>query len=181
MFMHCVNLTVLDFVFSVTGSSASSMFYDCQSLTSCRIQGMSQALDASNMFATCSYLQIAPSMLNVKISNASGMFKYCQSLLETPNIGNCFNGCTNFSDAFNGCSSLRHINYVDTAAATNVSSMFKYCQNVESGANTLYQQMSTQATPPASYSNCFTDCGSNTPSGAADLAQIPASWGGSGS
>lgn len=55
---------------------------------------------------------------------------------------------------------------------------FGQCINVESGALALYQQMSTQATPPSITSHCFTNCSSQTVTGAQELAQIPTSWGG---
>jgi hypothetical protein len=40
----------------------------------------------------------------------------------------------------------------------------------------LYNQMSTQANPHTSTTRCFANCGSNTTSGAAELAQIPSGW-----
>jgi hypothetical protein len=58
--------------------------------------------------------------------------------------------------------------------------MFNDCLNVQSGALALYQQASTQTTPPSEYYNTFYNCGSNTTTGAAELAQIPSSWGGTG-
>jgi len=66
----------------------------------------------------------------------------------------------------------------DTSSATNVDSMCQNTRNVESGALALYQQMSSQATPPSSHSGCFTGCGVGTTTGAAERAQIPTSWGG---
>ena len=67
----------------------------------------------------------------------------------------------------------------DTSSATNVDSMCQNTRNVESGALALYQQMSSQATPPSSHQSCFTGCGAGTTTGAAERAQIPKSWGGS--
>jgi hypothetical protein len=58
--------------------------------------------------------------------------------------------------------------------------MFRDCLNVQSGALALYQQASTQTTPPSDHSYTFTNCGKNTQTGAAELAQIPSSWGGTG-
>jgi hypothetical protein len=55
--------------------------------------------------------------------------------------------------------------------------MFYDCVNVQSGALALYQQASSRVTPP-SHSYTFRFCGSNTETGAAELAQIPTSWGG---
>lgn len=75
---------------------------------------------------------------------------------------------------------LREIPLFDTSSATDMSEAFLHCINVESGALALYTQASSQANPPASHSRTFENCGSNTVTGAAELAQIPASWGGTG-
>ena len=53
---------------------------------------------------------------------------------------------------------------------------FYNCYSVQSGALALYQQASTQATPPTDHRNTFTDCGINTQTGSAELAQIPNDW-----
>jgi hypothetical protein len=59
--------------------------------------------------------------------------------------------------------------------------MFAWCYEVQSGALALYNQMSTQITPPAEHTQTFRSCGSHTTTGAAELAQIPSSWGGTAS
>jgi hypothetical protein len=62
-----------------------------------------------------------------------------------------------------------------------MDSTFRNCTSVQSGALALYQQASTQATPPPSHSGCFSGCGLNAPSDApihAEMRQIPMSWGG---
>ena len=64
----------------------------------------------------------------------------------------------------------------DTTALTNVTNMFYACYDVEGGALALYQQMSTQTNVPANHSGCFRSCGSDTQTGAAELAQIPSGW-----
>ena len=61
--------------------------------------------------------------------------------------------------------------------ATNLDGMFGECTNVESGALALYQQASAFQNVP-SHVNTFYNCGSGTTNGAAELAQIPTSWGG---
>lgn len=76
--------------------------------------------------------------------------------------------------------SLKSVPLFDTSSATDVASMFSGQRNVEGGALALYTQMSTQANPPSSHSYCFNNCGADTASGAAELAQIPSSWGGTG-
>jgi hypothetical protein len=59
-----------------------------------------------------------------------------------------------------------------------MSGMFDSCYKVQSGALALYQQASTQATPPTDHTGTFTNCGRDTVTGAAELAQIPQDWGG---
>jgi hypothetical protein len=73
---------------------------------------------------------------------------------------------------------LTSIPLFNTSSAVTVESMFANSKKVQSGALALYTQMSTQATPPTTYYNCFYGCGIGTTSGAAELAQIPTSWGG---
>jgi len=53
---------------------------------------------------------------------------------------------------------------------------FDGCTSVESGALALYQQASTQSNPPQQHSYTFRNCGSNTTTGSAELAQIPNDW-----
>lgn len=76
------------------------------------------------------------------------------------------------------CSNLKKVPAVATDSAKNVTNMFLDCFNVKEGALVLYTQMSYQSTPPSSVSGCFTNCGRDTDEGSAELAQIPASWGG---
>lgn len=51
-------------------------------------------------------------------------------------------------------------------------------QIIAAGASSAIsaQQASTQANPPANHSYTFTNCGRDTPTGAAELAQIPSGW-----
>jgi hypothetical protein len=53
--------------------------------------------------------------------------------------------------------------------------MFLNCYMVQDGSLALYQQASTQATRPYHY-NTFYNCGRDTTTGSAELAQIPDSW-----
>ena len=73
---------------------------------------------------------------------------------------------------------IPNIPLFDTSSATNVSYMCLNTRKVESGSLALYQQMSSQVSPPSSYAYCFSNCGSQTTTGAAERAQIPTSWGG---
>ena len=137
------------------------------------------------------------------ITNMNSMFMYCSSLTTVPlfdtssatDMGAMFSGCTSLtsiplfdtSDVTNlngmagGCTSLTTVPLFDTSSATDMRNMFSGCTSVQSGALALYQQASGQTTPPEEHEGCFYNCGSNTVTGAAELAQIPSSWGGTAS
>lgn len=76
---------------------------------------------------------------------------------------------------FSNCTSLRKVPYIDSTF-TEVNGMFDGCVNVESGALAMYNHLSSQATPPTNHIGTFYNCGSNTVSGAAELALIPSDW-----
>lgn len=85
---------------------------------------------------------------------------------------------TDMEGMLRGAIRLTSVPLFDTSSVTNVDFMFAECAAVTSGALALYKQVSTQATPPIYHNKTFEDCGKNTVTGAAELAQIPASWGG---
>ena len=133
-------------------TSMTSMFRDCTSLTSVSLFDTSAATSTSYMFRGCTSLTSVPLFDTSAATSVEAMFSTCTSLTSVP--------------------------LFDTSAAANVNYMFYDCTKVEGGALALYQQASTQATPPTSHTGTFTNCGKNTETGAAELAQIPASWGG---
>lgn len=79
---------------------------------------------------------------------------------------------------FNGCTALTRVPLFDLSSTANTYNMFNGCTAVETGALALYQQVSSQSNPPSSHTGMFTNCGSGTTTGAAELAQIPTDWGG---
>jgi surface protein len=74
------------------------------------------------------------------------------------------------------CTKLTSIPLFNTSKVTNMFQTFQGCTNVQSGALALYQQMSTQTTPPTNHGGTFYNCGINTQTGSAELAQIPSDW-----
>lgn len=108
------------------------------------------------------------------VTDMSYMFAGCWaltsvSLFDTSNV-------TNMTYMFRSCTSLTSIPLFDTSKLTNMDSAFYVCRGVQSGALALYQQVSTQTNPPTSHRSTFYNCGSNTQTGAAELAQIPSDW-----
>ena len=74
------------------------------------------------------------------------------------------------------CESLISVPLFDTSNVTNMDIMFRNCTNVQTGALALYQQASTQTNPPSNHDETFRNCGTNTQTGSAELAQIPDDW-----
>lgn len=108
------------------------------------------------------------------VTNMSRTFIACYnltsvSLFDTSNV-------TSMAAMFSYCGSLTSVPLFNTNKVTSMVSMFSNCTNVQSGALALYQQASTQANPPSRHSGTFQNCGSNTQTGAAELAQIPDDW-----
>lgn len=111
----------------------------------------------------------------VGVLNMLSIFRNCASLTTVPLFDT--HTVTNMQGMFDSCYELTTIPLFNTSNCTNMSGMFGRCYKVQSGALALYQQASTQATVP-SHSQTFRDCGRDTTTGAAELAQIPSSWGG---
>ena len=128
----------------------NSLFFDCTSLTSVCMLDTAVCRDMSDMFC------------------------YCRSLTNIPLFDTSM--VTYMTQMFRECLSLTNIPLFDTSSVTNMNRMFQGCTNVQTGALALYQQASSQANPPTSHDNTFYDCGSETVTGAAELAQIPDDW-----
>ena len=120
---------------------------------------LSEAVRLDNMFYACDLVE-TPRVVAPKATSASGMFQ-----------------------AFDGPSAdypmtLEVINDMELPVVDDVSYMFYGQRRVKSGALALYRKLSTQAHVPANHESCFRYCGSMTPTGLAELQQIPTSWGG---
>lgn len=131
-----------------------SLFQGCRSLKKVCLFDTSNVTIFSNTFATCVGLKTVP-------------------LFDTSEV-------TNMNDVFNGCSVLQSIPLFDISGVTQVRRTFKNCRNVESGAKALYDNLVLRGISNANHNERFTNCGIDTPTGSAELAQIPSSWGGLG-
>lgn len=108
------------------------------------------------------------------VTRMVNMFNECHnltyvSLFDTSNI-------TSMSGMFYQCYNLTSIPLFDTSKVTSMNYTFYNCYAVQSGALALYQQASSQATPPSSHISTFSGCGQNSQTGRTELAQIPYDW-----
>ena len=113
------------------------------------------------------------------VINFRSMFSQCYYLYNIP-LYDTSSG-ENMSYMFSYCTALTHLPLINTSSCKYAYGMCQYCNKVESGALALYQQMSTQVNPPTNHTDTFYYCGHDTVTGAAELAQIPTSWGGTAS
>lgn len=198
MFYNCNALTTVPLFDTSKVTDMKSMFDTCISLISVPLFDTSSVTDMSLMFWHCTSLTTVPLLDTSNVTSMYGMFEEDKSLtsvplLDTSNVTDMhamFWGCTKLTSVplfdtsnatdmggmFEECTSLTSVPLFNTSNVTNMTDMFYNCYKVQSGALALYQQASTQATPPSIHTSTFTDCGRDTVTGAAELAQIPASW-----
>lgn len=163
---------------STIGTQFNGAFQDTENLVSIIAAGTLSWTTIYQTFYNCTSLISVCDLNTTDVTSLNGSFYGCSGLKAIPKINT--SKVTIFFTCFSGCTGIKKIDLFDTSKATNVGGMFSGCFNVEEGALALYQQMSTQTTPPSTVSNCFLNCGKDTTTGAAELAQIPASWGGTG-
>lgn len=148
-----------------------------ESIRSIEIREGSFGNSLYSSFSICTHLKslILPTS-GIEATTISRIVSDCSELEYVNNFDT--SKVTDASIAFNNCWSFKAVPLFDTGKMTNVASMFYNCYKVEEGALALYTQMSSQATPPSNHGGTFYDCGKDTTTGAAELAQIPTSWGG---
>ena len=86
--------------------------------------------------------------------------------------------CESMDRMFSNCTGLTYIAPLHCSNVQNVGGMFNGCTEVTEGALAQYTWFNTYGININNHSGTFTDCGSNTQTGPAELAQIPVGWGG---
>ena len=127
----------------------------------------------SYMFYECTKLTTVSLFDTSSVTSMEGMFEECRSLTTAP-LFNTSN-VTSMYYMFTRCSSLTVVPLFNTSNVTTMSFAFYNCRNVHSGALALYQQASSQTRVPT-HGSTFHNCGIDTTTGAAELAQIPLDW-----
>ena len=151
-----------------------AMFNYCTSLINVALFDTSSVTDMRIMFVNCYSLTSVPLFDTSSVTNMYNMFNRCSALTSAPLFNT--SSVTSMEYMFSNCSALKTVPLFNTSSVVFMSGMFENCTNVQSGALALYQQASTQANPPSSHTKTFYNCGVNTTTGAAELAQIPEDW-----
>ena len=177
-FGNCDDLVSVNLFDTSAATTTHGMFSGCASLTTVPQFDISHSTDVHNMFRNCTQLTSVPLLDTSSATRFDYMFYNCSALTAIPLIDT--SNAVNMIYMCSYCTSITEVPLLDTSSVNNVAGMFENCVNVETGALDLYNQLSSQSVPPQYHSYCFKDCGSNTTSGAAELSQIPSSWGGTG-
>lgn len=179
-------------------TSIDSMFLYCSALSSVPLFNTTNVTSFQQTFNGCKSLTSAPGFDTNKVTNMKYTFNDCSSLsaipwFDTSNVtaiegmlGNCFNvssvplydtsNVVNMVGMLQNCSALTSLPLFNTSKVQYMDAAFNYCVNVQSGALDLYRQTSTQTNPPSYHHYTFSNCGTNTETGSAELAQIPDDW-----
>lgn len=173
MFHSCSILTTIPLFDTSSVTDMSYMFSICMALTSVPLFDTSNVTNMQDMFFSCYALTTVPLFDTSSVTDMAYMFAGCRILQSVPLFDT--SSVTSMSYMFDSCPLLASIPLFDTSSVTSMSYMFNECTGVESGALALYQQASAKPSTP-SHMYCFHNCGSNTVTGAAELAQIPSGW-----
>lgn len=130
--------------------------------------------DMDWLFKGCSNLEYVALFDTSSVTSMESMFQGCSSLTSIPlydthNVTDMYMLCYE-------CSSLESIPSFDITNVTTMTYSFYKCTNVKSGALSLYQQAINKSITVTYHEGTFYNCGSNTTSGRAELAQIPNDW-----
>lgn len=133
----------------------------------------SSAYDVAQMFRNCVMLESVPAFDLHDARDAYEMFRNCRSLKAIPAMQ---------------VSKIGHpYYYVDHWLPETMAMhyMFLDCRNVETGITGMYTALSTNGydtaaqeagVPACTHDRTFENCGVDSPSGSAELAEIPSDW-----
>jgi surface protein len=111
-------------------NNCTTMFQNCQSLTSVRLFNTANVTNMQQMFQSCQALTSVPLFNTANVTNMQQMFQGCTSLTSVP-LFNTAN-VTNMSQMFQNCSALTSVPLFNTANVTNMSQMFQTCPSLTS-------------------------------------------------
>jgi hypothetical protein len=154
-------------------SDLYGLLQGCVSLTDVSTFDTTNVLSTIGMFLGCSNLSSVAEYDLSHCNMINYMFSDCHSLSSIPSYSfdmayDCVCVCWN-------CSSLNYIPNFNFGRISRSDWMFRNCINVSGGITEMYNKLSnTQSL--TSHPLTFGNCGTNTQTGSAELAQIPNDW-----
>jgi hypothetical protein len=158
-------------------SDTTEMFCRCSALTSAPDLNIgSNWRIAEGMFVDCTRLTSVPAYNTAVLNITARMFLRCTALTHIPLTD--FSMATDTHQMFNECSGLLEIADLTFGAGriTNDSEMFRDCENVATGITRAYDKLVAAQGSTYYHWGTFMNCGTNSTTGSAELANIPSSW-----
>jgi surface protein len=196
MLSDCINVTEIVSADSSGVEDFSHMCYVCSNLTKVNLFDTSSATRVDGMFALCTSLPTVPLFDTSNVTDFSSMFWEASAVTGVPLFdtskgvdmdwflaGTSITECPLFDtssatglDSFIGsCFELQYVPDLDVSSCLDADYICVGDTNVVSGALNLYNKLAA-LDPLPSHEQAFTNCGKDTVTGAAELAQIPDSW-----
>ena len=193
---NCVNVTEIVSADSSGITDFGYMCYICNNLTKVNLFDTSSATKVDGMFALCTSLPTVPLFDTSNVTDFNSMFWEAFAVTGVP-LFDTSNGVD--MSRFLYMTSITECPLFDTAAATGMESFIGDCWSlvtipdldvsscreadwicigdtaVTGGALNLYNKLAA-LDPVPSHEQAFTNCGRDTVTGAAELAQIPEEW-----
>ena len=107
------------------------------------------------------------------VSNMARMFQSCTALQDVALFDT--SSLKHMEQMFEDCTNLSYITPFNVSKVEYADWAFRRCKNVEQGILSMYNALSTNGRIYSHY-EVFNQCGINTTTGAAELAQIPSDW-----
>lgn len=179
MFSWCENLTSLP-AFSFD-SSVQNNWTDLELTSFCswtKITSVNftncRPKYSDNMFAGCSELLAAPNIDLSLCTKIYSMFEECTKMRSSPDYD--VHSANSISSIYENCTSLTTIpDLTVSTTMTNCHMAFAGCRNASGGILRMYNKLKDISTI-TDHAGCFWNCGVDSPTGAAELAQIPSDW-----
>ena len=173
MFGSCVRLASAPMLSTGKVTDMGGMFDSCFDLVDVPQYDTKNVTNMQGMFSECRSLKRVPQFNMAKVTEIAGMFHLCPLLEEAPSFMS--GTVTSMATAFSGCTSLTAIPAINVANVEYAAGAFYNCRSIPSGILAMYQALSStgKVDPTIGHDQCFYNCGIDTTTGAAELAQIP--------
>ena len=171
-FWGCDEITYLPLFDTSSVTTMNRMLLGCDVLTSVPAYNTSNVTDMQYLFCNC-YSLIEPPMLNTsKVVNMANMFDDCRQLKRIPLYDT--SKVTDMRYMFSDAHELEWIPQLDLSSCPNMGAAFRRCREVKGGILDMYNR--AVASNVQYHWETFLDCGINTSTGSAEIAQIPSDW-----
>jgi len=172
LFMYCNKLQTLPLFDTSSVELLTGCFYQCSSMQYLPLYDFSKVTRFTETFWGCN-VSLMPSFNTSSATLMDGVFALTD-IEEMPDIDT--SNVTNIDYMYFNANILKRIKQFNVSKVTSCYQAFAGCVNVESGILDMYNALAALGDQITDHRRAFSDCGSNTTTGAAELAQIPDDW-----